>query len=90
MLHVLESYCLCTLNGVATGAGVSSVFYDAKEGLYDVQRGKAKGLKGLFFAMQSHWIHFRTYSDSSTILILVCLPTECEIGASASSDIFVL
>ncbi|KAG6178582.1 hypothetical protein E4U36_006290, partial [Claviceps purpurea] len=45
MHHVLASYYLCTLNGEAIDAVVSSVFYDAKKGLYDAHRGKAEGLK---------------------------------------------
>ncbi|KAG6300500.1 hypothetical protein E4U09_006780 [Claviceps aff. purpurea] len=111
MHHVLASYYLCTLNGVAIDAVVSSVFYDAKEGLYDAHRGKAEGLKDQWkhncinnmtafikycldetseenvpsqtaetflaarsrrmartlLCMYSHWIDFRTYSDSSNI-----------------------
>ncbi|KAG6249465.1 hypothetical protein E4U23_002107 [Claviceps purpurea] len=111
MHHVLASYYLCTLNGEAIDAVVSSVFYDAKKGLYDAHRGKAEGLKDQWkhncinnmtvrlhkilsrrtseknvpsqtaetflaarsrrmartLCMHSHWIDFRTYSDSSNI-----------------------
>ncbi|KAG6267446.1 hypothetical protein E4U48_005093 [Claviceps purpurea] len=45
MRHVLASYYLCTLNGVATDAVVSSVFCDAIDGLYDAQLAKANDMK---------------------------------------------
>ncbi|KAG6043674.1 hypothetical protein E4U17_000881 [Claviceps sp. LM77 group G4] len=39
------SYYLCTLDGVATRAVVSSVFCDARDGLFDAQLVKANGMK---------------------------------------------
>lgn len=44
MRHVLASYYLCILDSVATDAVASSVFYDAKDGLCDAQRGKARAM----------------------------------------------
>ncbi|KAG6200461.1 hypothetical protein E4U50_007072 [Claviceps purpurea] len=101
MHHVLASYYLCTLNGEAIDAVVSSVFYDAKEGLYDDQWkhncinnmtafikycldetseenvpsqtaetflvARSRRMARTLVCMHSHWIDFRTYSDSSNI-----------------------
>ncbi|KAG6220342.1 hypothetical protein E4U26_006767 [Claviceps purpurea] len=93
MHHVLASYYLCTLNGEAIDAVVSSVFYDAKKGLYDAHpqafikycldktseenvpsqtaetflAARSRRMARTLLCMPSHWIDFRTYSDSSNI-----------------------
>ncbi|KAG6164946.1 hypothetical protein E4U11_000803 [Claviceps purpurea] len=91
MHHVLASYYLCTLNGEAIDAVVSSVFYDAKEGFTTpiafikhcldetseenvpsqtaetFLAARSRRMARTLLCMHSHWIDFRTYSDSSNI-----------------------